>query len=199
MIRKIVKLEGMRQTRDYRLNEQDLQLMEEAIRHDKRPGVRERSMVIRLLHLGYAPTEIAQMQALHPATVYDYWKRWQQAGLDGLVTQPRSGRPCKSNPAYCQALEQVLEQDPQALGYDFAIWTVDRLRGHLEQTTGVALSESRFRHLLKRLGYRYRRPKFYLGQRQDATAKAQAADLLEALKKKPLRRMSHWSLWTKSP
>ena len=96
-------------------------------------------------------------------------------------------------------MEQVLEQEPKDLGYDFAMWTVERLRQHLEKETGIDLSEPRLRALLKRKGYRYRRPKHDLGHLQDKEAKAQAAELLDELKKRSSETISSSSLWTKRP
>ncbi len=189
----------MPKTRDYHLNEQQLAEIEQAIRHDKRPEVRQRCTVIRLLHLGHKPEQIATMQAISIPTVYGWLKRWQQDGIEGLANKPKSGRPTKADDPYSQALERLLEHEPKDLGYDFAIWTVDRLRQHLEKETGIALSEPRLRALMKRKGYRYRRPKHDLGHLQDKEAKAQAADLLEELKKRSSETISSSSLWTKQP
>ncbi len=88
----------------------------------------------------------------------------------------------------CLALLEVIEKEPSEFGYDFTIWTIDRLRAHLEKKTGISLSESRFRALLKRKGYRYRRPKYDLGHLQDKEAKAKAAEVPEELKKRSWRR-----------
>jgi DNA invertase Pin-like site-specific DNA recombinase len=60
----------MAKRRDYSLREAELKELEEAIRHDKRRGIRERAIVVRLLHLGYKAEEIAKMQAISRATVY---------------------------------------------------------------------------------------------------------------------------------
>lgn len=128
------------------------------------------------------------MQAVNLPMVYGWFKRWQQDGLEGLANKPKSGPPAKADDVYCQALERVLEQEPQELGYDFSVWTVERLRRHLEKETGIALSESRLRALMKSKGYRYRRPKYDLGHLQNKEAKAQASELLEMLKKSPRRR-----------
>ena len=76
-------------------------------------------------------------------------------------------------------------------------WTIDRLRAHLAKETGIELSESRFRALLKREGFRYRRPKYDLSHLQDPEAKAQADELLEGLKKRSSETISSSSLWTK--
>ena len=186
-----------KKARDYQLNEQEQAEIETAIRHDKRPEVRQRCTAIRLLHLGHKPAEIAHMQAVSIPTVYSWYNRWREAGIEGLVTKVRSGRPPKTGEEYLQALTEALEKDPHELGYDFSIWTLERLRLHLEKVTGTSLSVVRLHILLKRQGYRYRRPKYDLGHLQDKEAKAQAVALVEELKKSPEQTLSSSSLWTK--
>jgi hypothetical protein len=36
-------------------------------------------------------------------------------------------------------LKRIIEQDPQELGYSFTIWTVKRLRLHLEKEIDILL------------------------------------------------------------
>ena len=189
----------MPKARDYHLTEQELAAVETAIRRDKRPEVRQRCTVIRLLHLGHKPEQIAGMQAVSKPTIYGWYDRWCSGGVEGLANKPKSGRPLKADAEYTAALLEVIEKEPSELGYDFTIWTIDRLRAHLEKKTGIRLSESRFRALLKRKGYRYRRPKYDLGHMQDKDAKAKAQDLLEELKKRSSETISSSSLWTKRP
>ncbi len=93
----------MPKARDYHLKDQQLAEIEKAIRHDKRPEVRQRCTVIRLLHMGHKPEEIAKMQAISIPTVYGWLKRWQRDGIEGLANKPKSGRPAKADDAYCQA------------------------------------------------------------------------------------------------
>jgi len=187
----------MPKARDYHLNEQELRNVETAMRRDQRTEVRQRCMAIRLLHLGHKPEEVANMQAVSIPTVYAWIKRWQQGGIEALATKPRSGRPGKATEEYERIVAEVIEKEPQELGYHFTVWTVDRLRGHLAKETGIELSESRFRALLKLKGYRYRRPKYDLGHLQDKNAKANAGEMLDELKKKSSETISHSSLWTK--
>lgn len=189
----------MPRARDYHLTEQELITVETAIRRDKRPEVRQRCTVIRLLHLGHKPEQIAEMQAVSKPTVYGWYARWRSGGVEGLANKAKSGRPLKADDEYTTALLEVIEKEPSEMGYDFVIWTIDRLRAHLEKKTGISLSESRFRALLKRKGYRYRRPKYDLGHLQDKDAKAKAADLLKELKKRSLETIARSSLWTKQP
>lgn len=187
----------MPKARDYHLTEQELQAIEAAIRHDKRPEVRQRSTAIRLLHLGHKPEQVAEMQAVSKPTIYGWIDRWRSGGVDGLANRPKSGRPLKADDEYSLALMDVIEKEPSDLGYDFSIWTIDRLRAHLEKETGISLSESRFRALLKRKGYRYRRPKQDLGHLQNKEAKAEAAEMLKELKKRSSETISNSSLWMK--
>jgi len=187
----------MPKARNYTLEDDELECVETALRHDKRPEVRQRCILIRLLHLGYKPEAIAEMQAVSKPTVYAWFKRWQENGIEGLANKPKSGRPLKADDEYSMKFLEVIEKEPSELGYDFTLWTIDRLRAHLEKETGISLSESRFRALLKRKGYRYRRPKHDLGHLQDKDAKVKAAELLEELKKRSSEMILNSSLWTK--
>ena len=187
----------MPKARDYHLNEEELQIVEAAMRRDKRSEVRQRCTAIRLLHLGHKPEEVAEMQAVSIPTIYSWIKRWRKGGVEALATKPRSGRPAKADDEYELRLAEVIEKEPEELGYGFTVWTIDRLRAHLAKETGIELSESRFRALLKRKGYRYRRPKHDLSHLQDKEAKAKADELLEGLKKRSSETISNSSLWTK--
>lgn len=139
----------MPKAQEYHLTAKELKEIEKAIKHDKRSEVVQRSMAIRLLHLGHKPEEVAQMQAVSKPTIYGWFHRWQSGGVEALANRPKSGRPMKADDAYSQALEAVIEKEPSEVGYDFTIWTVERLSAYLEKVTGTALSESRLRALLK--------------------------------------------------
>ena len=100
----------MPKARDYHLTEQELQIVETAMKRDQRPGVRQRCTAIRLLHLGYKPGEVAKMQAVSIPTVYSWIKRWRTGGVEELATKPRSGRPAKADKAYERLVAEVIEK-----------------------------------------------------------------------------------------
>jgi len=189
----------MPKTLSFQLAEEGLQEIAEAIKHDKRPEVRQRAMGLRLLHEGKSPKALAELLSVSQPTIYDWHRRWQRNGLEGLANRPKSGRPVKANPSYVELLEQVIEQDPQEQGYAFSIWTADRLRLHMKAKTGIELKPTQFRVVLKENGYVYRRPKHDLTNLQDATARQVAEEWLTELKKVPKRARSTYSLWTKAP
>lgn len=181
----------------YQLKPKELAEIERAIRQEKRPEVRQRATVIRLLHLGHKPEAVAGQQMVSVPTIYNWHKLWRENGIEGLANRRKTGRPPKATETYCQKLEEMLVKEPSEFGYRFAIWTSDRLRAHLEKETGILLSESRFRALLKKRGYRYRRPKHDLSHLQDKKAKKKAEKLLEEMKKRASEIISNSSLWTK--
>jgi transposase len=181
----------------YQLKPKELAEVEKAMRQDKRAEVRQRATVIRLLHLGHKPETVAEQQLVSVPTIYNWHKLWREGGIEGLANKPKSGRPAKATEGYCQKLEEMLEKEPAEYGYRFAIWTSDRLRTHLEKETGILLSESRFRALLKKRGYHYRRPKHDLSHLQDKQAKKKAEKLLDEMKKTAFKTISNSSLWTK--
>ena len=184
---------------DFTLTDEQLAQIEEAINHTPYPEVRQRAIAIRLLHKGYKPEQVAELVAISANTIWMWHRRWREEGMTGLQDQPRSGRPRKATAEYCRVLEETLNSDPADYGYSFTVWTMDRLRSHLEQRTGIRLSQTRFAMVLEREGYVYRRPKRDLSTKQDKHAKQQAAELLEELKRGQNMVISSFSLWTKRP
>jgi putative transposase len=183
----------------FQLTEEGFRELVEAIKHDKRPEVRQRAMGLGLLDEGKAPKEVAEFLSVSQPTVYEWHHRWQREGVEGLANRPKSGRPVKANQNYVELLEQVVDQDPQELGYAFSLWTTERLRLHLKAQTGIELKPTQFRALLKEHDFVYRRPKHDLTNLQDANARQAAEEWLTELKKAPKRARSTYSLWTKAP
>lgn len=182
---------------DFNLSDEQIAELSKAIKQDKRPEVRQRATGIRLLSRGDKPESVAEVMSVTGATVYNWWHRYQAEGIEGLVNQPKGRPKRKADAGYVQALEAAIESEPSDLGYDFAIWTAERLRDHLTEATGVELSIDHLRVLIHRQGYVYRRPKHDLTSLQDAEAKAAAQIELEALKRGRDRAISGSSLWTK--
>ncbi len=183
---------------NFELSENELLQVTEAIRKEKRPKVVQRATAIRLLALGQKPAEVAESLGVQPGTIYNWFHRFRQDGLEGLANQPKGRPKRKADVSYCQALEEAIEREPGDYGYPFAVWTVERLRDHLEKETGVRMSVSRLRVVIGNQGYVYRRPKHDLTSLQDPEAKEQARNLLEALKRGSSQTTkSGFSLWMK--
>lgn len=173
--------------------------IQQAIKKDKRSGVSKRAQALYRLHLGDSVQKIANSLLITRKTIYNWHDRWQENGVDGLADKAKSGRPCKATASYRQLLAELIEQEPATYGYEFSMWTNTRMRTHLEQETGIRLSERAFGDRLKAEGYVYRRPKYDVGHLQDAQAIKQAKSNLEELKKGLKQTNSSLSLWTRQP
>lgn len=181
----------------FTLTEREVQTVKWGMHHSPKAEVRQRATAIHLLHLGESPAEVSEKLAVSVGTIYNWFHRWREGGLAGLANKAKSGRPKNADEGYCRLLGEVIEQSPSVYGYGFGVWTVDRLREHLRQETGIRLSNRRFRVLLKELGYVYRRPKHDLTSLQDADEKARSKVLLDWLKKDASEESLCCSLWMK--
>jgi len=187
---------------DFTLTEEQVEELEQAINTSPYPEVRQRAIAVRMLHLGQHPEQVAQAVMVTSNTVYAWHKRWRDQGIAGLRDGHRTGRPGKADQAYIDELGRLLERDPRDLGLPFTIWTINRLRLYLSETTGILLSYTRFRALLSREGYRWKEPKHDLSHLQDRPAQETAEQVMEWLKK--TSRLTRFpspnsSLWTKRP
>ncbi|MGB7339485.1 MAG: IS630 family transposase [Phototrophicaceae bacterium] len=181
---------------NYTLTETEYKQVREAMKNlDGR--ISKRASIVHGLHLGHSPTELAQMNGLSLASIYNQFNRFKAEGFEGLADKPKSGRPRKATAAYIELLEETLEIDPKAKGYAFTMWTQARLRKYLAQETGIEISRSVFQELMQRLGYRYRRPKRDLSHKQDQDLREQVKQALDEVKKEPKQVKSSYSLWMK--
>ena len=55
----------------YQLKTEEIEEVEKAIKQDKRPEVRQRATVIRLLHLGHKPEIVSEQQMVSVPTIYN--------------------------------------------------------------------------------------------------------------------------------
>ena len=185
---------------DYQLNENELSEIEESLQKSQKARVVKRATALRMLHQGHPPQEVAEILIVSPATIYGWFHRFKAEGAAGLDHHPKSGRPPTADESYLKVLEEPLDTDPGELGYEFTIWTVERLNQHLIKVTGKQIVDERLRTIMKEHGWVYRRPKEDLGPRQDKAARAWAQEFLDELKKGPATpATTSSSLWMKRP
>ena len=169
--------------RNYHLSPEAHAVVSHGLVHHPRLEVRLGCQALLSLHDGDSPVQAAQRCGVDRRTIYRWHDRYRmQQAIDDLAHIAPSGRPRKATPAYRAELEQALAQTPDAYGYDFAVWTVERLLAHLAERTAITLSPRTLETLLAELDYVYRRPTSTVANLQDADAVAQARANWEALK-----------------
>jgi len=92
-------------------------------------------------------------------TVRFWIKRYNQEDPSGLYVEPRSGRPRKAGEAAQDTLQELLQDDPQRVGYLTTFWTVAMLVVVLAHKLQLVLSASTLRKVFHQLNLRWRRPR----------------------------------------
>lgn len=111
--------------------------------------------------------QIAEIVGRSRLSVTRWLHEFNAHGLPALWPGKSTGRPPKADVDFQAALVAAIEQNPKDLGYPFTRWSVDLLGEHLRRKLHVDVSYSTVYNVIKRLGYRYGRPKLDLEHRQD--------------------------------
>jgi transposase len=136
----------------------------EAASKQKRVRSWRRMRAIELLAEGRSPEAVAEALGCARASVYAWAKAWRERGLSGLKEGSRSGRKRSLEGRAELLLEELLQEgNPQSRGYRSSGWTVPLLKSELAKA-GYVVSERTVRRTLKRLGFRWKRPKYVLGR-----------------------------------
>lgn len=169
------------------------------MREDKRVDVVRRAQPLLELHKGERIAAIEETSGVKRVALWRWHKAFLENGADGLHDALRSGRPHKASADYIAALEKTMATDPVEAGYNFHIWTAERLIEHLAEKTGIHICERTMDELLHDLDYVYRRPKVDTKHLQDPQAVEVASANLETLKRGRVKERTSSSLWMKPP
>ena len=129
--------------------------------------VYRRTQAVYFSSKGLKAQQIAEIVGRSRISVTRWLHEFEKHGLAALWPGKSTGRPPKADADFQTALVGAIEQNPQDLGYPFTRWSVDLLAEHLRRKLHVDISCSTVYNSLKRLGYRYGRPKLDLKHRQD--------------------------------
>ncbi len=122
-----------------------------------------RYQTVLLVGDGKAPQEAVASVGCSRASAYGWLAAWREAGLAGLVEAPHP-LPIQAHAAPLEALlTALLTEDPQRHGHHATGWTIPLLHG-AAGAAGIAVSEHTVRRAVRRLGWRWKRPKYVLGR-----------------------------------
>lgn len=120
--------------------------------------LRTRAQIILLALDGLSPPKIAPIVRLDPQSVRHHLVRFQAEGIAGLADRPRSGRPPRVTPSYLDTALTALRRRPRALNLPFSLWTLPRLLDHLQEQTGLRVSDETLRVHLRAHGISFSQP-----------------------------------------
>ena len=145
--------------------------LEQAARstRDKRAWLRMRALL--LWDEGQNASEVCRTLGVGRQSLYEWRDRYlERRDPADLLDRPKSGRKPSLSPAQRERLTEVLDQEPKEHGYQSHGWTVPLLLAHLESHEGVSLSGSTLRRTLRRMGFRWKRPRYVLARKDPERA-----------------------------
>lgn len=96
---------------------------------------------------------------------------------------------------YIQLLLEIIDQEPQKFGYEFGRWTANKLAEYLEQKTGISLSSSQVRRILKKNRYVYIWGKSSLEDKQSQEKRKEFKEKLENYLKLAEKDSKQYQVW----
>ena len=118
-----------------------------------------RYRIIYWLAKGKTVEQVTRLCGCVRATVYRVLYRYEEVGLDGLQDRRCQRDPTKVTPEVAQQLLSYLDGVPGDWGWHRGTWTLELLSLQLFEDTGVELSLSHLRRVLRQLGCRRGRPR----------------------------------------
>jgi transposase len=154
----------MRKTRtlaELGLTATDRRRLTRAMRRATLARVFRRMQSVLLVAQGRPVPEVAQITGLSPKAVYDCLNRYRKAHrVEVLGDLPRCGRPEGASAITDARIVREFRRDPLRLGYNGTGWTTPLLAAHLSRKYGCPISTWTLRRRLRRLGLRWKRPRY---------------------------------------
>ena len=138
-----------------------------ALKTEEEAKVRERILMLLLLNDGKTYQKIADFLGVSLRRVAYWCAHGDPDNLATLEDGRKKGNFKKATQEYIELLLEIVEKEPQELGYEFGRWTGKRLSEHLEKETGIKLSKSQISRILAREKYVYIWGKYSLEDKQD--------------------------------
>lgn len=171
------------------LSQEQKQSLQQALRESEQPELRERVLMLLLMNEGKTYEQIANFIGCSQRTVAYWCVHGDPEKIESLQDKRGRGNYRKATPEYIKILIETIEKEPSELGYEFGRWTGERLATYLAQKTGIELSGSQVRKILKQKKYVYLWAKYSLEDKQNplkrSEFKQKLAQYLELAKIKP--------------
>lgn len=123
------------------LSQEEVDTLQEAIKHCEQSRVRQRAQAVLWSSMGYCRTEISRLLFVVPDVVSHWLDKWQEIGLAGLYDETRSGRPPVYSEADVQLLKTLVDESPQHLR---------QVQAKMAMLTGKTASVDTLKRLLKK-------------------------------------------------
>jgi len=125
-------------------------LLEKLVKKEKNPKLRDRLRGILLLKKSFTYSEVAEILGVTERTVFNWKKRYNLSGYDGLKTNPIPGRNTILNKDDMKRLKGLLEMR------DY--WSSKEVRDLIKNEFGIEFTPRHIPRILRKLGMNYSKP-----------------------------------------
>ncbi len=127
------------------------------LNHSAREAIRIRA--VERIKAGESPEIIAKILGFHRSAVYQWLKRYETAGTEGLKYQKIPGKqPTLSKAQKQKIFDIVTSKNPLQLKFAFALWTRRMVKDLILDQFGISLSEVSVGRLLHEIGLTPQKP-----------------------------------------
>ena len=142
--------------------------LQQVLKEHEHPDIRQRALIFLLLNNGNTQAQTAELIGCSLRKVA-YWSiHGDPENLDSFKDDRMKGNYRKATEEYIDLLLETIEVEPEKYGYEFGRWTTARLAIYLGEKTGIELSSTQVRRILKSKKYVYLGAKYSLKDKQDA-------------------------------
>ncbi|HIK08107.1 MAG TPA: IS630 family transposase [Trichormus sp. M33_DOE_039] len=160
------------------LTPEQVSSLQQALKESEQAHVRERILIILLQNDGKPQHEIAKFLGCSHRTVAYWCMHGDPDNLETLHNKREDEHYRKATPEYIELLLKTVDQEPSTFGYEFGKWTAERPATYLTEKTGIDLSSSQVRRILKRKKYSYIWAKSSLEDKQNPIERAKFREKL---------------------
>ncbi|MEG4213141.1 winged helix-turn-helix domain-containing protein [Microcoleus sp. S13_B4] len=129
--------------------------LQQALKEHEHPDIRQRALIFFLLNNGNTKAKTAELIGCSLRKVA-YWSiHGDPENLDNFKDERMKGNYPKATEEYINLLLETIEVEPEKYGYEFGRSTTARLAIFLGEKTGIELSITQVRRILKAKKYVY--------------------------------------------
>jgi transposase len=151
------------------LSPQERESLEELTARTPHAHELRRAQALLWLDEGEGAPEVAQRLRVTRQTLYNWVRRFHGRSPHDLRARlavgARSGRPRTVHGIIDPLILEVIERDPDELGYRSTVWTAPLLVQYLGDTHQISVSRKSVSLAIARLGLRWKRPRHDLARR----------------------------------
>lgn len=134
---------------------------------------------------GKSAPEIAETLKVHRTKVCQWFRRWQEDGVKGLLEGHRPGRPERLSEGQRQTLTDILDSCPVAYGFTSGVWTCPMVCRIIEDEFSISYHPAHVSKILHELEFSVQRPKKILARADKTLQSRWTRYQYPDIKKKP--------------